>query len=92
MKNLGLSSESGRAARGRSATPVLLGIAGSLALWAGWTVLQAKPRTRRFADRGADRRSPMSLFTPGLYLRRRSIDRSGAYPLFERRESVYDAY
>ncbi len=92
MHNKKYSREKMRPARSTFASgPVLLGIAGSLALVAGWTMLQARPRSRRYADHANDRRDPLSLFVPGGP-RRRDIDRSGAHPLFERRQSVYEAY
>lgn len=51
-----------------------------------------QPARRRYADRGMERRNPLHFFLAGNYPRRRAIDRSGARPLFERRQSVYDAY
>lgn len=72
------------------------------ALWAGIAVgmvalawISAKPaiqKTRRRADRGQERRNPLHFFLAGSHPRRRNIDRSGANPLFERRESVYESY
>ncbi len=82
----------GSARRHLSGTPVLLGFAGSLALLAGLSLLRNRPRARRYADHAQDRRNPMSLFIPAGDARRREIDLSGAHPLFERRQSVYDAY
>jgi hypothetical protein len=72
------------------------------ALWAGIAAglaalawVSAKPttkQTRRHADRGEERRNPLHFFLAGSYPRRRRIDRSGANPLFERRQSVYESY
>lgn len=78
----------------RSLTPnssAAVGMAAGLALAAGWMWVN-RPRARRYADRAADRRDPMSLFLPVAYPGRRAIDRSGRHPLFERRQSVYEAY
>lgn len=74
-------------------TPYVAGAILGLGIIAGWVAVQASRRPhRRYADRAQDRRSPMSLFIAGDHPRRREIDRSGAHPLFERREEVYDAY
>lgn len=76
----------------RPRTALWAGIAAGLAALA-W--LSAKPvanKRRRRADRGQERRNPLHFFLAGGYPRRRSIDRSGAQPWFERRESVYDSY
>lgn len=72
---------------------LLLGVAGTLAA-AAWFSLAARERqkARRFADRDKERRNPMNLFIAGNFPQRRKIDRNGAHPLFERRQSVYDAY
>lgn len=73
--------------------PYLTGAALGLALAVGWMAWQAARRPhRRYADNAVERRSPLSLFTAGDHPRRRAIDRSGAHPLFERREEVYEAY
>ncbi|RJG01952.1 hypothetical protein [Noviherbaspirillum sedimenti] len=74
------------------ATPMLLGAATGLALFAGWSALRANRRARRYADHGLERRAPLSMFAGGDHPRRREIDYSGTHPLFERRQSVYDAY
>lgn len=74
-------------------TPYLTGAALGLALAVGWVAWQATRRPhRRYADHALERRSPLSLFTAGDHPRRRAIDRSGAHPLFERREEVYESY
>lgn len=65
--------------------------AGFMALM--WMSARERPRPeRRFADRGQERRNPLHFFLAGSYPHRRRIDQSGARPLFERRQSVYDAY
>jgi hypothetical protein len=77
----------------RPRTVLWAGIAAGLAALA-W-LSAAKPavkQTRRRADRGQERRNPLHFFLAGGYPRRRNIDRSGANPLFERRQSVYDSY
>ena len=72
--------------------PLVIGAAAGIAVAAGLLAFRKTKRSRRYADRAIERRNPMSLFTPGLYLRRRAIDHSGAHPLFERRASVYEQY
>lgn len=67
-------------------------IAAGVASLAWMSAKPAMPQTRRHADRGQERRNPLHFFLAGSYPRRRSIDRSGAQPLFERRQSVYDSY
>jgi hypothetical protein len=69
----------------------LLGLAGGLAVY-GLLAKANQPKLRRFSDRGEDRRNPMHFFLAGRFPHRREIDRSGKRPLFERRQSVYDAY
>lgn len=78
--------------RTRSAMPLLLAFAGGLALFATWQSAQASQKARRFSDHAQERRNPLSLFIAGPHPRRREIDRSGGHPLFERRQSVYEAY
>lgn len=82
-----------RAAGLMSSKALLLGVAGSLAAVA-WLSKgrEQRSKSRRYADRGADRRNPMHFFLAGRFPRRRKIDSSGERPLFERRQSVYDAY
>lgn len=82
----------GRAGLG-SKKALWLGVAGTLAA-AAWLSLSARerPKARRYADRSAERRNPMNFFTAGNFPHRRKIDNNGAHPLFERRQSVYDAY
>lgn len=72
---------------------LLLGVAGTLAA-AAWFSLAARERqkARRFADRGMERRNPLNFFNAGNFPHRRKIDRNGEHPVFERRQSVYDAY
>jgi hypothetical protein len=74
----------------------------SRALWIGIAAaamalaLVARPvqkhKARRHSDRLQERRNPLHFFHAGNYPRRRAIDRSGLRPLFERRQSVYEAY
>lgn len=71
---------------------LLIGIAGTLAAAAWLTTMRNQNHSRRYADRGMERRNPMNFFLAGSFPHRRKIDRSGAHPLFERRQSVYDAY
>lgn len=72
--------------------PALLGAVAGLALLAGWSALRTRRRSRRYADHNLERRTPLSMFAGGEHPRRRTIDYSGSHPLFERRQSVYDAY
>lgn len=72
--------------------PALLGAIAGIALLAGWSVLRTRRRSRRYADHALERRTPLSMFAGGDHPRRRIIDYSGSHPLFERRQSVYDAY
>lgn len=72
--------------------PALLGAVAGLALLAGWSVLRKRRPARRYADHAQERRTPLSMFVGGDHPRRRHIDQSGTHPLFERRQSVYDAY
>lgn len=69
-----------------------LGLAAGLTALAWMSRRAARPPARRYADRGAERRNPLHFFLAGSYPRRRAIDRSGARPLFERRQSVYESY
>lgn len=73
-------------------SPVLLGAATSLVLFAGWSALRARRRSRRYADHRLERRAALSMFAGGDHPRRRRIDYSGTHPLFERRQSAYEAY
>ena len=66
-------------------------VAGAAAL-AWMSTRSGTPPARRYSDRGQERRNPLHFFLAGQYPHRRSIDRSGARPLFERRQSVYDTY
>lgn len=75
---------------GLGRTGVLVGLAIGLGVLA-WMAAR-DPRDRRFADRSVERRNPMHFFLAGNHPRRRAIDRSGHRPLFERRQSVYEAY
>lgn len=78
------------AGTGYSKAALIAGL--GLGAFASWMLARQFYRARRYADHAADRRQPMSLFTPGPYPRRRKIDRSGGHPLFERRQSVYSQY
>lgn len=83
-------AEQAGARSGMGRTGLLLGLAaGALAL--AWGASK-RPKERRFADRSRERRNPLHFFLAGNHPRRRAIDRSGQRPLFERRQSVYDAY
>lgn len=75
----------------RSNRRLLLGLASGIAAAILLGRRQSPPQ-RRFADRGEDRRSPLHFFLAGRFPQRRAIDRSGERPLFERRQSVYEAY
>lgn len=70
---------------------LLIGAVGGIAALA-WLTLRERNHQRRYADRYEERRNPMHFFLAGKYPRRRKIDVSGQRPLFERRQSVYDAY
>lgn len=74
-----------------SGKALLIGVAGSLAAMA-WLSMRERHHERRYADQFEERRNPMHFFLAGKYPRRRQIDVSGERPLFERRQSVYDAY
>lgn len=69
----------------------LIGIAGTLAA-AAWLASRERQKARRYGDSDTERRNPMHFFIAGNFPHRRSIDRDGTHPLFERRQSVYDAY
>jgi len=84
------SKEQEAAGSGTSHSGLLIGLAVGLGVLA-W-MASRQPRTRRYADRQEERRNPMHFFLAGSHPRRRAIDRSGHRPLFERRQSVYDAY
>ncbi len=75
----------------RSRTGLLVGITAGLAALAWMSARPAMRQTRRRADHEQERRNPLHFFLAGAS-RRRHIDRSGARPLFERRQSVYDSY
>jgi hypothetical protein len=69
--------------------PLLL-VVGGLALFAGVSMLRTKPRSnKRYADHAIDRRNPFNMFAAGIFPLRRTIDKSGERPLFERRQSAY---
>jgi len=76
----------------RPRTALWIGIAAGLAALAWMSAKPAGQPARRQADRGQERRNPLHFFLAGGYPRRRHIDRSGARPWFERRQSVYDSY
>lgn len=75
----------------RSNGALWLGLAGGIAI-AIWLARRQSSPQRRFADRGEERRNPLHFFLAGRFPQRRAIDRSGERPLFERRQSVYEAY
>ncbi|WP_136414046.1 hypothetical protein [Herbaspirillum sp. ST 5-3] len=75
-----------------SRVALLAGVAGGLAALALLSTARTQLRSRRYSDRAEERRDPMHFFLAGKYPHRRAIDRSGRRPLFERRQSVYDAY
>lgn len=81
----------GRPIRIGSNKALLIGAVGGLAALA-WLTLRERHHERRYADHHEERRNPMHFFLAGKYPRRRKIDVSGRRPLFERRQSVYDAY
>jgi hypothetical protein len=76
----------------RPRTALWAGIAAGIAALAWISAKPAAQQTRRRADRGQERRNPLHFFLAGSHPRRRHIDRSGANPLFERRQSVYERY
>jgi hypothetical protein len=84
--------ETERASRRVSGTTLLLGVAGGLAAMAWLASRNSSQQSRRYADRHEERRNPLHFFLAGKYPRRRKIDLSGKRPLFERRQSVYEAY
>lgn len=75
-----------------SGKTLLAGAAVGLAA-AAWLWQTREPhKSRRYADHHQERRNPLHFFLAGRTQQRREIDRSGKHPLFERRQSVYDAY
>lgn len=87
--NIGKASGTTHLLSGKS---MLIGIAGTLAAAALVSMARSRQYARRYGDRAQERRDPTHFFMAGRYPHRREIDRSGAHPLFERRQSVYDAY
>lgn len=83
--------DTGRPASLVSGKTLLIGVAGGLAAFALLS-MREHHHARRYADNHEERRNPMRFFLAGKYPRRRKIDLSGQHPLFERRQSVYDAY
>jgi len=75
-----------------SGRTVLIGLAGTVAVAALLTMARSRHHARRYGDRARERRNPFNFFVAGKHPLRREIDVSGAHPLFERRQSVYDAY
>lgn len=75
-----------------SGKTILLGIAGAAAAAALVSVARSRQQMRRYGDTSEERRDPLHFFLAGRHPLRRKIDTSGAHPLFERRQSVYDAY
>jgi hypothetical protein len=80
-----------RAGRSFLSTALLVGVVGSAAAIAWAAAGRSQLRARRASDQGMERRNPMHFFLAGRHPMRRAIDRSGNRPLFERRQSVYDA-
>lgn len=80
-----------RESRVLSNKPFLVGLAGSLAMIAGISLFRFKQKGRRYADHAQERRRPSNMFEAGAFPRRREIDLSGERPLFERRQSAYEA-
>lgn len=91
MENKYRTKISTRESRVLSNTPLLVGLAGGLAVIAGLSLLRSKQRDRRYADHALERRRPSNMFEAGAFPRRRKIDQSGARPVFERRQSAYEA-
>lgn len=71
--------------------PLMVGLAAGIAMIAGVTLMRGQRKSRRYADRAFDRRRPANMFAAGIFPRRRTIDVSGAHPLFERRQDAYEA-
>ncbi len=91
MKNEKRFQGNKRATQGLSPVALLAGAAG-LAGLALLLASRGRQQSRRYADRHDERRNAMHFFLAGQNPQRRGIDRSGKRPLFERRQSVYDAY
>lgn len=92
MRNQESRYSTNRPAGLASGRNLLLGLAGGLAAAAWLSMRNRQAPLRRHADRGQERRNPMHFFLAGTYPRRRALDRTGQRPLFERRQSVYEAY
>jgi len=73
-----------------SNTPLLAGLAGSLAVLAAYSLVRQSQKGKRYSDHAAERRLPANMFAAGIHPRRRSIDVSGRKPVFERRQSAYE--
>ena len=72
---------------------LMAGAAGGVAILALFMLTRDRRQPmRRYSDHGVERRNPMHFFLAGRFPQRRTIDRSGQRPLFERRQSVYDSY
>jgi hypothetical protein len=82
----------GMSPQGMSRVALLAGVAAGLAALALLLTARGRQQSRRYADRHDERRNSMHFFLAGQNPQRRDIDRSGKRPLFERRQSVYDAY
>ncbi|HJV75069.1 MAG TPA: hypothetical protein VJ654_12665 [Noviherbaspirillum sp.] len=91
MKNQKNSDASSTAKHLTARKTVLIGLA-ALAAGAWLSTTQHRQKLRRYADFGTERRNPLNFFLAGRFPHRREIDQSGAHPLFERRQSVYDTY
>jgi len=70
--------------------PLMVGLAAGIAMLAGVAFVRGQRKSRRYGDYAMERRSPANLFASGIFPRRRKIDRSGAHPLFERRQDAYE--
>ena len=91
MKNQKNSDAGSRAMHLPVRKTVLIGIA-ALAAGAWLSTMRHQQKLRRYSDFGTERRNPLNFFLAGRFPHRREIDQSGAHPLFERRQSVYDTY
>jgi hypothetical protein len=91
MKNNYKTKTSTREGHGLSNKSLLVGFVGGFAVMAGLSLLRPRQKDKRYADHAQERRRPSNMFEAGTFPRRRGIDRSGAKPLFERRQSAYEA-
>lgn len=91
MKNQKNSDASSRAMHLTVRKAVLIGLT-AVAAGAWLSTTRHRQKLRRFSDFGTERRNPLNFFLAGSFPHRREIDQSGAHPLFERRQSVYETY